>query len=246
MRSLVLFFIIFSLIFPSIMASYALQVEPQEDQKREPPNYKLIIERDVSEQQFQQGCLVSTYVGGYEDNAYNGRKADAVRATFSFPDTTPSVIPEGRYLKGWIESTVFTSINSLDYGYRVGIELNRREMIVWAEVWKFCEGLPGSGCGATSAQLMLGSGLVISAVPSDKIELKMQWDNTYMVGFYYRVNNGPYVRFAEFSRPPEAQSKFSLGTNWIWFFGLTVELQNTFSFRSKAPVTSAWVGGACW
>lgn len=202
-----------------------------DNRTRDPPQYIVRIEQGVEPEQFQQGCITCSYVGGYEDNPYDGRKADALRAIFSFPNTDHSAIPNGQYLKGWVESTVFTNLNSLDYGYRVGVELNRNEMIVWAEVWKFCEGLPGTQCGGTSAKLLLGIGRVIRASPSDKIEVKMQWDSADVVGFYYRINGGSYVRFAEYRRPPEAQSKFNLGTKW----NFNIRMSKYFQFSLESP-----------
>jgi hypothetical protein len=40
-----------------------------------------------------------------------------------------------------VAAAILTNKDSLDYGYRIGVELNRNEMIIWSEVWEFCEGL---------------------------------------------------------------------------------------------------------
>jgi len=210
---------------------------------RGPPQYQIRIEQVEPRQ--PQGCIACSYVGGYEDIDYNSRKADALRATFSFPNTDQSAIPEGQYLKGWIESVVFTNVNCLDYGYRVGVELNRNEMIVWAEVWEFCEGLPYvSQCGDTPyAKLLLGSGWVISASPSDKIEVKMQWDDPDTVGFYYRINGGSYIRFAEYPSPSPAQSRFSLGKKWWPDDLVKLRLAKYYQFPLESPSN---IGGGGW
>jgi len=47
-----------------------------------------------------------------------------------------------------VAAVVLTNKRSLDYGYRIGMELNRNQLIVWSEVWEFCEGLwSTSECG---------------------------------------------------------------------------------------------------
>jgi len=160
------------------------------------------------------GYISGPYVGGYEANPYNGRKASTLQATFSFPDTSREAIPSGKYLELWLESTVMTSIDRIDYGYRIGVEFNREYTIVWSEVWKFCEGLRPE-CWTPRAWLLHGHGVVINANPSDKITVRMRWEGDY-VRFYYSINSGSFVKFSEFKKAPESQNAFSLGYYVVW------------------------------
>jgi hypothetical protein len=124
-----------------------------------------------------------------------------------------------------VAAVVLTNKRSLDYGYRIGMELNRNQLIVWSEVWEFCEGLwSTSECGFNKyIRLLHEVGVVISASPSDRITMEMRWKDSNTVGFYYQINNGPIVEFSSFPRPIPAQSAFTLGYYTVAINGRTAK-----------------------
>jgi hypothetical protein len=194
---------------------------------------------------WESGRIQCVYVGGFDDRDYNTCttcKATAIKATFSFLSTNPAVIPSNNYLAGYVASAVLTNKHSLDYGYRIGVELYRNQMIVWSEVWEFCEGLfPTSECGFNKyVRLLHAVGVVITASPSDRITLEMRWKDSNTVGFYYQINNGPTVEFSSFLRPTPAQSAFTLGYYFVKYNGRTAKYLQ-FSLVSPSNIgTGGW------
>jgi len=213
-----------------------------------PPEYQIKEEPRGPNPQWwpwESGCINCVYVGGFDDRDYKTCttcKATAIKTTFSFPDTNRAVIPSNNYLKGFVAAAVLTNKNSLDYGYRIGVELNRNEMIVWSEVWEFCEGLfPTSQCGFDKyIKLLHGVGVVIQASPSDKITVEMRWKDSNTVGFYYQINNGPIVEFSSFPRPDPAQSVFTLGYYTVEVNGRTAKYLQFSLFSSSNIGTGGW------
>jgi len=213
-----------------------------------PPEYQIKEEPRGPNPQWwpwESGCINCVYVGGFDDRDYKTCttcKATAIKATFSFPDTNRAVIPSNNYLKGFVAAAVLTNKNSLDYGYRIGVELNRNEMIVWSEVWEFCEGLfPTSQCGFDKyIKLLHGVGVIIQASPSDKITVEMRWKDSNTVGFYYQINNGPIVEFSSFPRPDPAQSVFTLGYYTVEVNGRTAKYLQFSLFSSSNIGTGGW------